>query len=42
MGFVRAIVFYEYKIEGFRCSCGEIVFDPEQAQKILLLNKAGR
>lgn len=27
------------EIDGWRCSCGEEYFDPEQAQRILLLNK---
>ncbi|MFQ6128819.1 MAG: AbrB/MazE/SpoVT family DNA-binding domain-containing protein [Thermoplasmata archaeon] len=27
------------EIGGWRCSCGEEYFDPEQAQRILLLNK---
>ncbi|MFC1752558.1 AbrB/MazE/SpoVT family DNA-binding domain-containing protein [Thermoproteota archaeon] len=31
--------FNQYKIDGWKCSCGEIYFDPKQAQKILLLNK---
>jgi len=26
-------------IDGWKCSCGEEYFDPEQAQKILLLNR---
>lgn len=35
----KGIPFNQYKIDGFTCSCGEIYFDPEQAEKILLLNK---
>jgi hypothetical protein len=31
--------FNEYKVGGWVCSCGEIYYNPEQAQKILLLNK---
>ena len=31
--------FNEYAIDGWKCSCGEIYYDPEQAQRILLLNK---
>ena len=27
------------EIDGWKCPCGEEYFDPEQAQKILLLNK---
>ena len=26
-------------IEGWKCKCGESYFDPDQAQRILLLNK---
>jgi len=39
MVFVKGINFNEYKIGGWKCSCGEIYYEPEQAQKILLLNK---
>jgi len=35
----RNMRFNEYEIDGFTCSCGEVFFDPDQAQKILLLNK---
>jgi hypothetical protein len=31
--------FQGYDIKGWKCSCGEEFFDPEEAQKILLLNK---
>jgi hypothetical protein len=31
--------FQGIKIDGWQCSCGEDYFDPEQAQRILLLNK---
>lgn len=31
--------FNEYEIPGWKCSCGEIYYEPEQAQRILLLNK---
>lgn len=39
MNYVREINFNEYIIDGWKCSCGEIYFNPEQVQKILLLNK---
>ncbi len=39
MNYVKEIPFNNFKIDGYKCSCGEIYFDPEQAQKILLLNK---
>lgn len=35
----KEIRFNEFRIPGWRCSCGEVYYDPEQAQKILLLNK---
>ena len=38
----RAISFNGYRISGYACPCGEIFFDPEEAQKILLLNKLKR
>lgn len=39
MKYVKGIKFNEYKIDGWKCSCGESYYNPEQAQKILLLNK---
>ena len=39
MEFVKEMKFNEYSIDGWKCSCGEIYYEPEQAQKILLLNK---
>ena len=39
MKYVRGMKFNDYKIDGWKCSCGEIYYNPEQAQKILLLNK---
>jgi hypothetical protein len=33
------IPFNDHKIDGFICTCGEIFFDPEQAERVLLLNK---
>ncbi len=39
MKYTKGIKFNEYKIDGWRCSCGEVYYNPEQAQKILLLNK---
>lgn len=39
MKHVKGMRFNKYKIDGWRCSCGEEYFDPEQAQRILLLNK---
>ena len=31
--------FQGYDIEGWKCECGERYYDPEQAQRILSLNK---
>ena len=31
--------FQGYDISGWKCSCGEEYFEPEEAQKVLLLNK---
>ena len=39
MRYVKNIEFNNHKIDGWKCSCGEIYYNPEQAQKILLLNK---
>lgn len=39
MKYAKGIKFNEYAINGWKCSCGEIYYEPEQAQKILLLNK---
>lgn len=39
MKYVKGMKFNEYKIDGWSCSCGEKYYNPEQAQKILLLNK---
>jgi hypothetical protein len=39
MKYVEGMRFNEYKVDGWKCSCGEIYYDPEQAQRILLMNK---
>jgi len=39
MRYVKGLRFNKFKIDGWKCSCGEIYYEPEQAQKILLLNK---
>lgn len=31
--------FNNYKIKGWKCNCGEVYYDPKQAERILLLNK---
>lgn len=36
----KGIHFGKYRIDGWECKhCREVYFDPEQAQKILILNK---
>ena len=42
MEYVKRMKFNEYKIDGWKCSCGEIYYNPEQAQKILSQNKGFR
>ena len=37
MEHVKRLEFNGYEIDGWRCKCGEIYFNPEQAQRILLL-----
>jgi hypothetical protein len=39
MKFVKGMRFNEYRIDGWKCSCGEVYYEPEQAQRVLLLNK---
>ena len=39
---VKGIQFNEYTVDGWKCACGEVYYDPEQAQKILVLNKLKR
>ncbi len=39
MKYVRNLRFNKFKIDGWKCKCGEIYYNPEQIQKILLLNK---
>jgi len=39
MKFVKGLRFNKFKLNGWKCRCGEVYFDPEQAQRILILNK---
>jgi len=39
MKYAKGLKFNEYKVDGWVCPCGEIYYNPGQAQKILLLNK---
>lgn len=39
MKYVKNLKFNDYNIDGWKCACGEIYYNPEQAQKILLLNQ---
>ena len=42
MKFVKGMSFNNFRLDGWKCSCGETYFNPEQAEKILLLNKLGK
>lgn len=42
MNHVRQMQFNEHRLDGWRCSCGEVIFNPEQVQRVLLLNKLRR
>ena len=33
------VKFNRHTIEGWKCSCGEVYYEPEQAERILLFNK---
>ena len=39
MKYAKGMQFNEHVIDGWKCFCGEKYYEPEQAQKILLLNK---
>lgn len=39
MKFVKNMKFNDSAIDGWTCGCGETYFDPEQAERVLLLNK---
>ena len=39
MQYRKGLRFNEYRIDGWKCSCGEMYFDSEQAQRVLVLNK---
>ena len=39
MQYSNELNFNAGKIAGWSCNCGEVYYDPAQAQKILLLNK---
>lgn len=39
MEYAKEIPFNEYSIDGWKCKCGEIYFNTERAQKVLILNK---
>lgn len=42
MKYVKEIRFNKDRIDGWRCSCGEVYYNPEEAQRVLLLNKIRR
>lgn len=35
----KNLKFNQYRLDGWKCSCGEQYYNPEQAEKILLINK---
>ena len=38
--YVKNLTFNQYKLDGWKCKkCGEIYYEPVQAERILLLNK---
>ena len=37
--YVKHLKFNNADIDGWKCSCGEVYYNPEKAEKILLLNK---
>lgn len=39
MRYAEGLSFNKSRLDGWKCSCGEIYFNPEQAQAVLLLNK---
>ncbi|PIN80845.1 hypothetical protein COV11_03085 [Candidatus Woesearchaeota archaeon CG10_big_fil_rev_8_21_14_0_10_30_7] len=39
MKYDKNISFNEYIIDGWECTCGEIYFNTEQAQKVLIINR---
>ena len=39
MVYTKEMEFNSYKIDGWKCACGEVYYNPEQAQRILILNK---
>ncbi|MBI2659945.1 hypothetical protein HYX07_02190 [Candidatus Woesearchaeota archaeon] len=40
MKYIKVIKFNDYPIEGWKCSCSNVYYDPEQANRVLILNKA--
>ena len=38
MKYVKGMIFNDFAIDGWKCSCSEIYYNPEQAQKILDAN----
>jgi len=39
MKHTKELKFNEHFIDGWKCPCGQVYYDPQQAQKVLLLNK---
>ncbi len=39
MKYLKRMNFNGHKVDGCKCSCGETYIDPDDAQRVLLLNK---
>lgn len=39
MKFSKNLTFNHYQIEGWKCTCGNVYYESDQAQRILLLNR---
>lgn len=39
MEYVKGMDFNEYKVNGHKCICGVAYIDPDDAQRVLILNK---
>jgi len=42
MTYVKGMKFNGYTVDGCKCSCGEAYINPDDAQRVLLLNKLKR
>ena len=37
--YVEELTFNNHTIDGWKCECGEVYYNPEKAERILLINK---